>query len=79
MKTVTQFISLGMLLVGSACHDLERSRSVDNPAVAGGDYRLASLFELPWRDRHISVAHLSQAGGAPARVPYRSTDGFQDS
>jgi cytochrome c553 len=35
MKKVAQFLSLGMLLVGSACHDLERSRSVDNPAVAG--------------------------------------------
>lgn len=35
MKKVAQLISLGMLLVGSACHDIERSRSVDNPAVAG--------------------------------------------
>jgi cbb3-type cytochrome c oxidase subunit III len=35
MKRVVQIISLGMLLAGSACHDLERSREVDNPAVAG--------------------------------------------
>ena len=35
MSKVAQFISLGMLLVGTACHDLGRSRSVDNPAVAG--------------------------------------------
>ena len=35
MNKLTQFISLGMLLVGSGCHDLERSRAVDNPAVSG--------------------------------------------
>ncbi|MEA3101749.1 c-type cytochrome [Caballeronia mineralivorans] len=35
MKKLAQLISLGMLLAGSGCHDLERSRSVDNPAVAG--------------------------------------------
>lgn len=35
MNKVAQFISLGMLLAGSACHDLDRSRAVDNPAVSG--------------------------------------------
>jgi len=35
MQKVTRFIYLGFLLAGSACHDIERSRSVDNPAVAG--------------------------------------------
>jgi cbb3-type cytochrome c oxidase subunit III len=35
MQKVARFICLGFLLSGSACHDIERSRSVDNPAVAG--------------------------------------------
>ncbi|MGF6781369.1 c-type cytochrome [Paraburkholderia sp. GAS334] len=35
MNKLAQFVSLGMLLAGSGCHDLERSRAVDNPAVAG--------------------------------------------
>lgn len=35
MKKLAQIISLWMLLAGSACHDLERSRAVDNPTVAG--------------------------------------------
>jgi cytochrome c553 len=35
MKKMAQIISLGMLLAGSGCHDLDRSRAVDNPAVAG--------------------------------------------
>ena len=35
MQKVARFICLGFLLAGSACHDIERSRSVDNPAVAG--------------------------------------------
>jgi cbb3-type cytochrome c oxidase subunit III len=35
MQKVARFIYLGLLLAGSACHDIERSRSVDNPAVAG--------------------------------------------
>jgi cbb3-type cytochrome c oxidase subunit III len=35
MKIVAQFISLVTLLTGSGCHDLERSRAIDNPAVAG--------------------------------------------
>ncbi|QCP50283.1 c-type cytochrome [Trinickia violacea] len=35
MNRVTQLICLGMLLAGTACHDLERSRAVDNPAVSG--------------------------------------------
>ncbi|WP_429361657.1 c-type cytochrome [Paraburkholderia sp. GAS32] len=35
MNNVTRFISLVTLLAGSGCHDLERSRAIDNPAVAG--------------------------------------------
>ncbi|TDN62045.1 c-type cytochrome [Paraburkholderia sp. BL10I2N1] len=35
MQKVARFIYLGFLLAGSACHDIERVRSVDNPAVAG--------------------------------------------
>jgi cytochrome c553 len=35
MKKVVQSISLVALLAGSGCHDLERSRAIDNPAVAG--------------------------------------------
>jgi cbb3-type cytochrome c oxidase subunit III len=35
MKTWAQIISLAMLISGSACHELERSRAVDNPAVPG--------------------------------------------
>jgi cbb3-type cytochrome c oxidase subunit III len=35
MEKVPQFISLVTLLVGSGCHDLERSRAIDNPRVAG--------------------------------------------
>src|SRR5260370_27778313 len=35
MRKVVQFVSLATLLAGSGCHDLERSRSIDNPAVAG--------------------------------------------
>jgi cytochrome c553 len=35
MKTMTQYIALGLLLAGTACHDLDRSRAVDNPAVPG--------------------------------------------
>ncbi|PCE21574.1 c-type cytochrome [Burkholderia ubonensis] len=35
MNKVAHIVSLAMLLAGSACHDLERSRQVDNPAVAG--------------------------------------------
>ncbi|MFP3568380.1 c-type cytochrome [Paraburkholderia sp. SIMBA_030] len=35
MNKLAQFISLGMLLAGSGCHDLERSRAVDNPSVPG--------------------------------------------
>ncbi|TKC89480.1 c-type cytochrome [Trinickia terrae] len=35
MNKVAHIVSLAMLLAGSACHDLERSRQVDNPAVSG--------------------------------------------
>lgn len=35
MKKIAQFISLGMALAGAGCHDMDRSRAVDNPAVAG--------------------------------------------
>ncbi|OMG71593.1 c-type cytochrome [Burkholderia ubonensis] len=35
MTKMAHLVSLAMLLAGSACHDLERSRQVDNPAVAG--------------------------------------------
>ncbi|MGU7780096.1 c-type cytochrome [Burkholderia sp. PU8-34] len=35
MNKVAQIVSLAMLLAGSACHDLERSRQIDNPAVSG--------------------------------------------
>jgi cytochrome c553 len=35
MKHVAPIIILGTLLAGSACHTVERSREVDNPAVAG--------------------------------------------
>ncbi|GAB3626149.1 cytochrome C signal peptide protein [Pandoraea terrae] len=35
MKHAASIIVLGTLLAGSACHTLERSREVDNPAVAG--------------------------------------------
>ncbi|KVL23726.1 c-type cytochrome [Burkholderia ubonensis] len=35
MNKMAHLVSLAMLLAGSACHDLERSRQVDNPAVAG--------------------------------------------
>ncbi|WP_126286126.1 c-type cytochrome [Burkholderia stagnalis] len=35
MNKMAHIVSLAMLLAGSACHDLERSREVDNPAVAG--------------------------------------------
>lgn len=35
MKTLAQIISVGMLLAGSGCQELDRSRAVDNPAVAG--------------------------------------------
>ncbi len=35
MKKLALFVAVGMLLAGSACHDLERSHEVDNPAVAG--------------------------------------------
>jgi cytochrome c553 len=34
-QKVAQFIFLAMLLAGSACHPLERSRAIDNPAVTG--------------------------------------------
>jgi cbb3-type cytochrome c oxidase subunit III len=32
---MAQIVALGLLAAGSGCHDLERSRQVDNPAVAG--------------------------------------------
>jgi cytochrome c553 len=32
---VAQLLSVGILLAGSGCHDLERSRAIDDPAVAG--------------------------------------------
>ncbi|KVD73369.1 cytochrome C [Burkholderia sp. ABCPW 14] len=35
MSKLAQFIGIGMLVAGAACQDLERSRAVDNPAVAG--------------------------------------------
>ncbi|MGU7769082.1 c-type cytochrome [Burkholderia sp. MR1-5-21] len=35
MYKVAHLVSIAMLLAGSACHDLERSRQVDNPAVSG--------------------------------------------
>ncbi|HEX7909063.1 MAG TPA: c-type cytochrome [Paraburkholderia sp.] len=35
MKKIAQIISLGMALAGTGCHDMDRSRAVDNPAVAG--------------------------------------------
>lgn len=35
MNKLAQFVAVGVLLAGSACQDLERSRQVDNPAVAG--------------------------------------------
>ncbi|MBN3787818.1 c-type cytochrome [Burkholderia sp. Ac-20353] len=35
MNRVAHIVSLAMLLAGSACHDLERSRQVDNPDVPG--------------------------------------------
>jgi cytochrome c553 len=35
MNKVTHIISIGMLLAGSACQDLEHSRQVDNPQVPG--------------------------------------------
>lgn len=35
MKQLAQFIAFATLLAGTACHDVERSRAVDNPAVSG--------------------------------------------
>ncbi|OXJ38686.1 cytochrome c4 [Burkholderia sp. HI2714] len=35
MNKVTHFASLALVLAVSGCHDLERSREVDNPAVSG--------------------------------------------
>jgi cytochrome c553 len=35
MKLMAPVITMGLLLTGTACHDLERSRAVDNPAVSG--------------------------------------------
>ncbi|MEM5405693.1 MULTISPECIES: c-type cytochrome [Paraburkholderia] len=35
MNKVTHIVSIGMLLCGSACQDLEHSRQVDNPQVRG--------------------------------------------
>ncbi|MGC3024149.1 c-type cytochrome [Burkholderia sp. DN3021] len=35
MNKVAHLVSLAMMLAGAGCHDLERSRQVDNPAVAG--------------------------------------------
>jgi cytochrome c553 len=35
MNKVAHIVSIAMVLAGSACHDLERSRQVDNPAVSG--------------------------------------------
>jgi len=35
MKKVALIITLGLVLAGTACHDLERSRAVDNPSVSG--------------------------------------------
>lgn len=35
MKGMPQLILLAILLAGAGCHHLERSRSIDNPAVAG--------------------------------------------
>jgi cytochrome c553 len=63
MKKLAQFVSLRMLLTGSACHDLERSRAVDNPAVAGKTIALQVVLEVPWRNRRFGVAHLSKTGG----------------
>jgi cytochrome c553 len=35
MKSLAQFIGVAMLLAGSACHDMEHTRQVDNAAVPG--------------------------------------------
>ncbi|MDS0796322.1 cytochrome c4 [Burkholderia pseudomultivorans] len=35
MNKVAHFASLALVLAASGCHDLERSREVDNPAVSG--------------------------------------------
>ncbi|RQS75626.1 cytochrome c4 [Burkholderia sp. Bp8963] len=35
MNRMAHIVSLAMLLAGSACHDLERSRQIDNAAVSG--------------------------------------------
>ncbi|WP_446902051.1 c-type cytochrome [Burkholderia sp. YIM B11467] len=35
MNKVAHIVSLAMVLAGAGCHDLERSRQVDNPAVPG--------------------------------------------
>ncbi|WP_246637485.1 c-type cytochrome [Burkholderia catarinensis] len=35
MNKVAHIVSLAMVLAGAGCHDLERSRQVDNPAVSG--------------------------------------------
>ncbi|MDN7904565.1 c-type cytochrome [Burkholderia diffusa] len=35
MNKVAHIVSLAMMLAGAGCHDLERSRQVDNPAVRG--------------------------------------------
>ncbi len=35
MEKMAQFVSIAMLLAGSACQDLEHSRQVDNPQVPG--------------------------------------------
>ncbi|MBN3789484.1 c-type cytochrome [Burkholderia sp. Ac-20353] len=35
MKILALTITLGLVLAGTACHDLEHSRAVDNPSVSG--------------------------------------------
>ena len=35
MKRMSLIIALGLVLAGTACHDLKRSREVDNPSVSG--------------------------------------------
>src|ERR1700741_2459944 len=35
MNRMVQIVAIGLLVASSGCHDLERSRQVDNPAVAG--------------------------------------------